>query len=212
MSTAQEIIDSARYDLEDYQSGIMWDSTELLNYLNRMIGIMNSQLVALNSELVEAEELDIDCVADQNYVDLSAMNSGLWSNIRAVWLDQDLLEQTTVDSIRYKRIYREDSSQQPYYWALQNQQIMFEVDCASAYTTLRVYYNKKQVALTLTDDMPYEDMFNDTFIEMLNLYAQSKKTGNVSSMNGIMRTVFNKRAMEETVRRNFVRKSYYIDF
>ena len=113
MATAQSIIDSARYDLEDYQTGIMWDSTELLNYLNRMVIVMNSELASLNSELVEGEETDINCVADQKYVDLSNLNSGLWSNVKMVWIGQDLIEQISLANMRYKRIFRSGQSAQP---------------------------------------------------------------------------------------------------
>ena len=164
MATAQSILDSARYDLGDYETGIMWDDTELLNYLNRMIGIMNSQLVALESELVEEEELDIDCVADQDYVDISGLNSGLYQTILRVWIGKDLIQQTTL------------------------------------------------AALALDDSMPYDDRFNEVFREVMVLYALAKKDGNVSGVSRTMTALFQKRAMEETISRNFVPRGYYIDF
>jgi len=212
MATVESILDSARYDLGDYEEGIMWDNRELLDFFNRMVTVMQSQLAALSSELVEGEETDIDCVADQKYVDLSSMNSGLWSNITTVWIGQDLIEQTSLAKMRYKRIFRTGQTAQPYYWALKDQQLLFEQDCASAYTTLTIYYNKKQADLALTDSMPYQDRFNDSFVEMLNLYTASKKQGDVTSVNQLMRQVFKKRAMEEVVRRDFVQRPYYIDF
>ena len=212
MATAQSIIDSARYDLGDYETGIMWDDTELLNYLNRMIGVMNSQLVALCSELVEEEELDIDCVADQDYVDISGLNSGLYQNILQVWISQDLIEQTSLADIRYKRIYRSGQTAQPSYWCLKGDKILFEVDCASAYTTLKIYYNKKQASLALTDSMPYDDRFNEAFREVMVLYAVAKKDGNASGISSMMTALFQKRAMEEMISRNFYPRPYYIDF
>ena len=60
MATAQTIIDSARYDLVDFKDGtgvgIEFDDTELLNYLNRVVGLMDTSLSALQSDLVEAKE------------------------------------------------------------------------------------------------------------------------------------------------------------
>lgn len=212
MATAQTIIDDARYDLEDYQSGIMWDATELLNYLNRMVIVMTSELASLDSELVEEEEIDIDCVQDQKYVDLSSLNNGLWSNVKQVWIGQDLVEQIALWSMRYKRIFRQDQSAQPYYWTVKDQQLLFEQDCAESYTNLTIYYNKKTASLALGDSMPFQDRFNETFREMLVLYAQGKKEGNPSAINGMMQSLFQKRASEETIRRNFVQKPYYIDF
>jgi hypothetical protein len=212
MATAQSIIESARYDLGDYQEGIVWDNAELLNYLNRMIEVMNGQLAVLDSELVEGEEVDIDCVADQKFVDLSNLNSGLWSNVKQVWIGQNLIEQVGLASMRYKRIYRTGQTAEPYYWTVREEQLLFEQDCAEAYTTLTIYYNKKQSSLAFGDSMPYQDRFNESFREMLSLYAQGKKDGNTSTMAQLMRNIFYKRAMEETIRREFVQKPYYIDF
>ncbi|GAG52971.1 unnamed protein product, partial [marine sediment metagenome] len=231
MATALEVINSARYDVGDYGTGVMWDNTELLNYLNRMVEVINSELVAQESELVEQEETDINCVANQKYVDLSNLNSGLWTNIIDVWIGQDLIEQISVRTMRYKRIFRNDNSAtwatstvynvgdrvennsipyiclvahtsgtfstdlaaekwetnyraaQPYYWALQNQQLMFEQACPSSYSTLKIYYNVKQPILALDDDMPFQDRFNETFRSMLVMYAEGKKDGNVGSVN-----------------------------
>ena len=211
MTTPAEIIDSARYDLNDYQSGIVWDDVELLNYLNRMIGTMDGVLASLDSDLVEEVEEDIDCVADQNYVDISSLNSGLWTRLRWVWIGQDLLEQTTVAQLRYKRIFR-TGSQQPYYWALKDNQILFESDCASAYTTLVIMYSKKTATLASDGTMPYSGIFDETFREMLVLYAESKKNGSVSQINGMMSAIFMKKAMEATIERNFVPRPYTIDF
>jgi hypothetical protein len=212
MATAQSIIDSARYDLGDYETGIMWDDTELLNYLNRMIGVMNSQLVALESELVEEEELDIDCVEDQAYVDISGLNSGLYQNILRVWIDQDLIEQISLTSMRYKRIFRVDQSARPYYWCLKGDLILFEQDCADSYDELKIYYNTKEAAMALDDSMPYDDRFNETFREVMVLYSMAKKDGNASGISSMMTKLFQKRAMEETISRTFIPKPYYIDF
>ena len=70
MATVQSIIDSARYDLVDYVDGvglgIEFDDTELLNYMNRMIGILDSNLVSLNSDLTENIDQTHETVAGQS--------------------------------------------------------------------------------------------------------------------------------------------------
>ena len=212
MATVQSVINSARYDLQDYESGIMWDDTELLNYLNRMIGLMDSELAALNSDLVEGEELGIDTTSSQNYVDLSVLNSNLWSSLRSVWIAQDRLENISIDELRYKRHFRESSTGQPQYWSLSNRLLLFEQACDQAYTTLKIYYNKKTATLALTDSMPYSDIFNELFREMFLLHAQFKKDGRPNPANSTYTSIFRKRAMEETIMRKFTRKPYYIDF
>lgn len=211
MATAQDIITSARYDIGDYQDGIVWDDAELLNYLNRMVGVMDNTLASLDSDLVEEIESDIDCVADQNYVDISGMNSGNWTRVRWVWIGQDILEQASVAEIRYKRLFR-SGSQQPYYWALKDQTILFEADCASAYTTLTIMYSKKNATLTLSSAMPYTGLFNELFREMLVLTAQGKKEGNSLPITMQMNEIFRRKAMETTIMRNYVPRPYRIDF
>ena len=222
MATVQSMLDSARYDLKDYETGLMWDDTEILNYLNRMVGIMDSQLAVLNSDLVEAEERTIDCVANQNYVDLSSLNSGNWDSLRQVWIGQDEIYKISMGLMRYKRMFRNDNSPtwvtstayligqkvennsipyiclvahtsgtfatdlaalkwetsyrtaQPQYYALSNRLILFDYACPSAYTTLVIYYNKKTAVLAATDDMPYDDIFNEFFRSRLSMYSKAK--------------------------------------
>lgn len=212
MATVESVIDSARYDLNDFEEGIQWDNRELLNYLNRLYKVMHSTLASLDSDLVEGEETDIDCVADQDYVDLSGMNSGLWSHIKAIWVGtNNMLEQISLFNMRYKRIYRSGTGK-PYYWAVKNQQLLFEQDCDQAYDDMTIYYYTKAPELALTDSMPYQDRFNDSFIELLNFYGTLKKDGNVSQASSISRSLLRKRAMEETIQRGFVRRPYHIDF
>jgi hypothetical protein len=211
MATVQSVINSCRYDIQDYETGLMFDDAELLNYLNRMIGVLDSELAMLNSDLVEGEEADIDTVQDQNYVDISSMNSGDWDSIRQVWIGSDIVEKIPLDNMRYKRMYRTGTGK-PYYWCLYNRQLLFEHDCDQAYTDLTIYYNKKTAELALDDSMPFNDIFNESIREMLTLYAAARKEGAVGGVNAAMQGLFKKRAMEEVIRRGFVPKPYYIDF
>lgn len=211
MATAADIIASARYDLNDYQAGIMWDDVELLNYLNRMVGVMDSTLAALDSDLIQEIEIGIDCVADQSYVDISALNSGLWTRIRWVWLGQTLITQTSPASILYKNMF-ETTSALPRYWTNMGDYINFNCPCASAYDDLTIHYMTKSATLTSSTTMPYSGVFDETFREMLVLYAQAKKDGNPSAVNGMMNALFQRKAMEITIQRNFVERPYYIGF
>jgi hypothetical protein len=211
MATVQSIIDSARYDVRDYQKGASFDNAELVDYLNRMIGLMDSTLASLGSDLVEAEELDIDAVEDQDYVDLVDMNTTLWDSIRSVWIDQDELEKVTIDRMRYKRHFWNGKSK-PIYWCLSNRLILFEQDAAESYTTLKIYYNKKTAVLTLTDDMPYNDIFNEVFREMLVLHAKAKKEGRVSRSDSLYSEFFRTRALQENTRRDWVKRPYWLGF
>lgn len=211
MATAQDVIDSARYDLMDYDDGvgvgIAFDDTELLNYLNRMIGLMDTSLSSLNSDLVEAEEDSIDTVASQAYVDISGLNSGLWHRIRSVWIGSSMLEQVSLNYMRYTRMFR-SSDAKPTIWALWNDQILFPTGADDAHTDFNIYYDKKTATLALTDDMPYSDRFNEFLREMLVMTAKAKKEGILSRADGAFNTMFRARAMQEEISRGFIPKPY----
>ena len=211
MATAQSIIDAARYDLVDFVDGIgvgiEFDDIELLNYLNRMVGLMDSQLSALQSDLVEAEELAIDTVDSQAYVDISALNSGLWSRIRSVWIGSTKLEQVSLNYMRYTRMFR-DGDAYPTIWALSNDLILFPSGCDSSYTTLAIYYDKKSAALTLSGSMPYSDRFNEFFREMMVMQTKIRGLGGASRSDAVSQEMFRSRAMQEEIARGFIPKPY----
>lgn len=207
MATAQSIIDSARYDLVDFVDGIgvgiEFDDTELLNYLNRMIGLMDSQLSALQSDLVEAEELNIDTVQSQKYVDISSLNSGLWNRIRSVWISSTRLEQVSLNYMRYTRQFRSNDAR-PTIWAMWHDQILFPQGCDQAYTDFSLYYDQKSAVLTLTDSMPYNDRFNEFFREMMVMTSKAKKEGIIDRADSTLNEMFRSRAMTEEIQRGFI--------
>ena len=213
MALVQTLITSARYDLRDYGKGLIFDNAELLDYLNRMVGIMDSTLASLDSDLVEAQsDGDVTLAEDAKYADISSdLNSGLWDSIKDVWIDTDKLTQLSVDKMRVKRIWNSSTSGQPNYWALSETNLLFEYDADDDYS-LDIYYNKKTDTLTLTDSMPYNSIFDETFRELLVGNAKAKKEGRISQSDGFYSELFRRRAMQENLRRNHVPKPYSKDF
>ena len=213
MATVQTLITSARYDLRDYGKGLIFDNAELLDYLNRMVGIMDSTLASLDSDLVEARESTNCTVASAaRYSDISSdLNSGLWDNIKSVWISTDELTQLSVDEMRIKRIWLGTGTGKPAYWALSNQQLLMDRVADQEYT-LDIYYNKKNAALELTDSMPYFSIFDELFRELLVGNAKAKKEGRISRSDGFYSELFRRRAMQENLRRSYVPKPYHKDF
>ena len=102
MTTVASFIDSARYDLRDYQTGLEFDDTELVEYINRMGKALNSQLVALNSDLVHGTAT-LTLTANAKSIALSTLNSGNWDSIRSVWYGPNKKLQTSLDIMYYKQ-------------------------------------------------------------------------------------------------------------
>ncbi len=210
MATVQSVVDSARYDLKDQK--VRFGDTELLEYLNRAVGVLDSVLTALNSDLVHGSETGIDTVTDQNYVDLSSdLNSGNWDSIRSVWIGTTKLVKYPLDRIIYKQQFNSTSGQ-PYYWALEGNNIVFEKDADQVYSDLKIYYNKKTATLALTDSMPYTDRFNDLIRESTVLMAEAKRNDEVKSADAMFYETFMRKAIEEEIRRSYYKKPYYKDF
>ena len=210
-TTLSELITSARYDLVDYGNGIVFIDEELVVYLNRMFQLMDSTLAALNSDLTKAKETDIDTVASQEYVDISAMNSGNWQSVTEVWIGQDKLTQISLDLLWYKSKFR-TADEYPEFWTLWNRAIYFPSTCNDAYTNLIIHYHKKTGTLASTDDMPYNDIFNEFFREQLVLYTKSKRMGKLGQTDILWNDAFKRIAMAENIRRDWIRKPYNIDF
>lgn len=142
MGTVSGLIDDARYDLIDYETGIVFEDAELLNFLNRMIKLMDSELTAVGSHLVHGTEEDIDTVASQDYVDISNMNNGYFDSLRSFWIGSDRLVGLSVDEIYYERKFRSGDAY-PFYWALDGDRILFETTADAAHTDVTIHYNKK---------------------------------------------------------------------
>lgn len=154
MGTVANLLENIRYDLQDYEEGIILDDRLLYIYINRMIGIMDSSLAAMRSDLVHGTEEAIDTVASQNYVDLTDMNNGYWDSIRSVWIGEDRKDRVSLDLLDYKRKYYSGDAE-PQYWALEGRRILFETTADAAHTDLVIHYNKKS--------RPRLETFTDTF-------------------------------------------------
>ena len=154
MATLSSFLEAARYDLIDYEEGVQFENRELINYLNRMIKLIDSTLLISRSDLLHGTEMDIDTVASQDYVDLTNLNNGYWDSIREVWIGSDKKEPISVPMMYYKRKFR-NTDVEPQYFAVEGNHLLFETGVDSAHTNLIIHYNKKT--------RPRLESWSDTF-------------------------------------------------
>lgn len=212
MSTLSEIIDSARYDLQDYGEGVMFTDSELVNYMNRMFVIMDSMLAELDSDLVYAQsDGDFTTTSSSDNVDLSTLNSNLWSTIREVWIGTDHLWHVALSRLLYKQKFN-SGEEKPYCWALWNRSIYFQADADDDYDLI-IEYNSKTGTLAGSADMPYGGAFDEFFRSQLILHSKMKRLSTKDSAgDGYWNAAFKRAAMAEVILRGFVKKPYLIDF
>lgn len=210
MATFDTLIDNARYDLRDYQTGLEFDDAELMVFINRMLRVLESSLTALNSDLVHGSA-SLIFSATVYSLSLSALNSGNWDSIRSLWYGNYQLTKIPLDAIYLYRQMSSTETGQPEYWAIEGDTIQFNRKSDIAYT-LTCYYNKRIGTVTSTTSTPFNGIFDDSIREMLVMHAKAKKEGNLGKAEMLYGEMFRKRAMEIELRRSFVPDTYVRNF
>jgi len=154
MATLSSFLEAARYDLIDYETGVEFEDRELVNYLNRMIKLIDSTLLISRSDLLHGTETDLDTVSSQDYVDLTNLNNGYWDSIREVWIGSNKKEPISVPLMYYKRKFL-TSDAEPNYFAVERNHLLLETGADSAHTDLVIHYNQKT--------RPLLESWSDTF-------------------------------------------------
>jgi hypothetical protein len=208
MAKASAIIDSARYDLRDYGTGVNIGDTELLEYLNRMLQWYGQVLSNMESDWVYEVDTSTAAVIGQDYV--AAPTDA--HSVREVWIGTDKIDQVSVPEIYRKQKWYTGNAK-PIFWALDSENIVFQQGSDDTHS-LHIHYNQLPAIITdaASDDMPWNDRFNETIIQSLVIYSRAKKDDTVERPDQMIENMFRTRAMAETIRRNFVPKRYYIDF
>lgn len=210
MATINDLIESARYDLRDYQTGLEFGVDELVLFVNRQIRTLESILAAQNSDLVHGVA-SLTLASGANSLDISSvLNSGNWDSIRSLWNGATQIYHIPLDDVYYKRQIQSLTGT-PNFYALSSVSFIFDATADANYT-LTCYYNSKSAALTIASTTPYNGIFDDMLREMLVMHAKAKKEGLIGKSEMQYSELARKRIMEIDLRRRFVKKPYYIDF
>ena len=180
MATAQTVVDRARIALLDTSSRTKLSDADALEALNKYLDSLQEELV-----LWEAREIigshhsetntDLTLVSGQETYDLP-------SDFLAPMEPFIYLNQAPLSPISDYYIERwRDETGQPLYWCLRNidgnkKLILLPIpddDAVSNYSPAKLYYFKKIGSLTdLTEDMPFNGIFDRDAEEYLILFAK----------------------------------------
>lgn len=206
MSTAQTVLDGARYDLRNY-SDIDFDSPQLIHYLNRSLVTLDYTLASHNS----------DWTLNTGTVTLTATNSSVAVptgafNIREVWISERRKENLDIMELYYKSEFRESDTAEFNFWAHSNDNIVVEVVADQNYT-VTVYYDKFSTAIAAeSDPMPYQGRFDNALRESVVLLCEAKKYKNPSQADAMYAQIFDSIVHHDVINRKFKKKNYRLDF
>jgi len=194
MTTAAELIVSARYDLRDSDK-TQYSDPMLLDYLNRGLRPLCAALASLRSDWVNSST-SLTLASGDDDTDLpsdfiSVINIKIGTN--------DL----TKKSISWIRDYLVSSSAGlPSYYAIQGTSILVEKEADDDYTLL-FEYNATTATLVSTDNMPYNNEFNDVLRQFLTLIGKSRNEYSIIS-DAAMQDFFYAAVFSKLVSRNHV--------
>lgn len=208
MATAQSVIDSARYDLEDFGQQ-KWTDTQLLNLLNRMVGVLDSALISLDSDFTKTSG-SVTLLSGNNTV---AVPTTTTDTIFQVWYGTVLLLKEPLEVVmhRYQINNSSSSTARPSFWAHNNNNIYFNIEADTNYA-LTVYYHQRSAALLVGSSMPYSDRFNEILRESIVSAAHKAKDDNISRVDNAYYNLFKQNAVRYVISRNTIRKKWNLGF
>lgn len=204
MALASEIITSARYDLRDADSTEYADA-ELLDYLNRAQVQLYSVLLGLHSDWVHTTDSNTTLAKDDNSVAVPDD----FASVRSVWIGDDQLQKTDVDYVYYRRKFISGTAQ-PVNFAPEAATLIFDYTADDDYD-LTIYYNKNSTDLALTDNMPFNEEFNQPLRQAIVLQAKSRNEYDILG-DAALFDFFTDASLAKVISRNFKPKGYRINF
>lgn len=100
---------------------------------------------------------------------------------------------------------------EPQFWALENGYVAFDIATGQDYV-FSVHYNKLTATLTTASNMPYNDVFNEIFRELLVMHAKAKKEGVMAPSEQVYQAMFRQIAFQQQIRADRKNKYYYLGF
>lgn len=206
MGTVATFFTGVRYDLRDF-GGQDYDDTQLIEYLNRCVHMLDTELIRHKSDLTfNSGSKSLSSAANSCVVPSSA------DSIRGVFYSNNEIFPKGAKYVFDRRIYNASGTGLPENYAHVAEKLQFD-KAADATYSLTVQYDKRSTVLTATtDSMPYSDRFNHFLREALLVYANKAKKDKFIPVDAQFQAMFKKAAMAEVIRRTTKRRPYILGF
>lgn len=207
MATVQNIIDSARYDLGDF-GGQRQNDTQLLNYMNRVVMVLDDVLISLDSDFTKTSA-SATLSSGSNTMTLPTR----CDSIIKIWYGSELWLKEDLDKVMYRYQINNATSAtgSPQYWAHNSANVFFNIEADQDYA-LTVYYHIRSATLAIGDNMPYSDTFNEYLREAIISMAQKTRDKQITNVDQQFYSTFKHIAERYVISRNTERRKYGIDF
>ena len=203
MATVSTILTNARYDLRD-ENQTQYTDAMLVNFLNRGLFQLCSVLGQIDSDWVKSSS-DLDLTEGDNYVALPTD----FSTPISAWIDTTEIYKDSWEKV--KALYRNSSSSgQPYKYAIESTNIIFNCDADDDYT-IEFLYKKTAATLTTSSNMPFNDEFDLPLMQSMILIAKHKDEYDVAG-DAALQDFFMDACNSKIVSRNHTPKRFNLGF
>lgn len=206
MGTVATFLTGCRYDLRDFGKQ-EFDDTQLIEYLNRAIHNLDTELIRLKSDLTFASG-NVSLLITANSV---AVPTNVTDSIRACFEGQRKLTFMPHNELYTRRIYV-TATGSPDYWCHVDENLQFDRTADAGYTITVQYDTRSTVLTATTESMPYSDRFNHYLREALLVVANKAKKDKWVDVDAQFQAIFKRAAMREVITRQIPRKAYVKDY
>jgi len=203
-TTLSALIGKLRYDLRDTVQEYTYADAELVEYINRAVDNLDFELSRINSDLV-AKKSTVTLSQNAEHAELPTK----CILVRDAWIGTAQLNPLTPYSqLQYDR-QRQSATGKPTYFCQAGNYIEFNKTADQEYTVTLFYdvgtytaqSNPSSLDLILTDNMPYNDIYNNSIKQAVVL--QAKARNDISGIEGAMMQIFSAAVRSrEAIKRN----------
>jgi len=206
MALVSEVIRSARYDLGDM--GQKFDDDQLVNYLNRIMQLLDRLLIARGSDFTLDSTTDTLSSGSNTITEPTLSTKMIQLYYGTIRIYKEYFNDV---SYRYQINSENSSTGSPSYWAHKGSDIFFNIDADDDYT-ITLYYHQRTATLTMSSDMPYSDFFNEYLREALIIMASKAKDDKIVNVDMQFHEMFKQIVNSTVIGRNHVPKYYNLGF
>lgn len=207
MATVSTLFSNLRYDTGDY-GGQKYSDTQLIQYLNRAIWVLDSELIKVKSnETLTSSTLTLASGAD------SISTSAYYDSIRALFQDVNRVYQMDYGKLLKRRIDLGSNTGPPKYFSFVDQTIQVDYTADQEYTDVYAHYDNRATVITAVgDSTPYSSKYDNYLRQALLSVSTASRDKQVPQFDQIFEKIFKDVVLRQVISQRIVRPKNRLDF